>query len=376
MAPDTHERLERLARRALRDPAGFVRGLVPGARARREISTRDARIAALEEELRRCGLRPPEAASPVFFVVGFMRSGTTWLMRMLDAHPEVLCRGEGRIFGAGWKRKALKKNDVDRPASSLYEALLDAEYLRLWVERSVWSRDGDPREHIEAMTRMAAGYFMTRELLKSGKRLVGDKSPLLNDRMVREISRIYPEARVIHIIRDGRDVAVSAAFHLWNFGNVKEGTEIAEKRAAYRADPEGFVRSGRSIFTGDQLRTLASDWSSYTGGAAQDGPALLGDRYMEVRYEDLVADPERHMRNIFSFLGAVSDEETVAGCVRSQSFERLSGGRGRGEEDASSFFRKGVAGDWRRLFTTKDREIFEETAGETLARLGYERNSS
>ena len=56
------------------------------------------------------------------------------------------------------------------------------------------------------------------------------------------------------------------------------------------------------------------------------------------------------------------------------SFERLSKGRTRGEEDPTSFFRKGVAGDWRDAFTGRDRRVFEEEAGGLLQKLGYGEN--
>lgn len=358
--------------RALKDPVRLLREVNPGRQARRQIAARNARISALERELARRGVEPPETSTPVFFVIGHMRSGTTWLMQMLDAHPEILCKGEGRIFGADWKRKALKKEEIDRPASSLYAALLDADYLRIWVERSVWSRDGDPGEHLENLVRMAADYFLIQDLLKSGKRLVGDKSPLLNPEMVREISRIYPEARVIHIIRDGRDMAVSAAHHLWNFGNVKEGSEIAVKREAYRADPKKFAESGQSIFAKGQLEQLASDWSSRVGQAIQDGPALLGGNYREIQYEALLQRPEREFRTLLEFLGVSSDDESVGKCVNSTRFEKLAKGRKRGEEDAASFYRKGVAGDWKNIFTQRDKQVFKKEAGGLLIRLGYE----
>ena len=58
-------------------------------------------------------------------------------------------------------------------------------------------------------------------------------------------------------------------------------------------------------------------------------------------------------------------------CIRASSFERASN-RQQGEEDPSSFFRKGVAGDWRDVFTERDRKIYEEMAGNQLARTGYE----
>jgi hypothetical protein len=64
----------------------------------------------------------------------------------------------------------------------------------------------------------------------------------------------------------------------------------------------------------------------------------------------------------------------VERCIEATSFERLSKGRKRGEEDSSSFHRKGVAGDWRGVFTERDKEVFKEAAGELLIQLGYERD--
>jgi len=64
----------------------------------------------------------------------------------------------------------------------------------------------------------------------------------------------------------------------------------------------------------------------------------------------------------------------VRRCVSSASFEKLSRGRSRGQEDPTSFFRKGVAGEWRNVFTEEDGKIFEEEAGELLVRLGYEKD--
>ena len=321
---------------------------------RRGINAKNAEISALKREIVRLrGDGAVAAETPVFFVVGQQKSGTTWLMRMLDAHQEILCRGEGRFFGADWRQKSLVKSDEMRPPSSLLYALREAEYLRLWVERSVWGRNDDAEEHLDNLARMAVDYFLLGELAKTGKRLVGDKSPLLTPETVAEISAVYPEARIIHIIRDGRDAAVSAAHHARNFGRAR-GTK--------RDD---------GLFEEAQIRKLAADWNARVGRTVEDGPRLFGDRYVEVRYEDLLARPEVEMARLLNFLGAAPDEKSVGRCVAAASFERLSRGRTRGEEDPSSFFRKGVAGDWRDAFTERDRRVFEEEAGALLARLGY-----
>jgi hypothetical protein len=343
---------------------------------RRQIAIKDAEIVALRRELARArGEQPPPepAGTPAFFVVGYQKSGTTWLMRMLDSHPEILCKGEGRFFGAGWRQESVKRIDARRPPSSLYNAVLDAEYLRLWIERSVWSRYDAADEHLTNLTRMAIDYFLIGELSKTGKRLVGDKSPLLTPETIEEIARIYPEAKVIHIIRDGRDVAVSAAHHSWNFGRARKKSSAASaKRESPQRDPWELREAGESIYAEDQLRRLAAEWAHRVGRAVEDGPALLRNHYSEVCYEDLLERPEEEVRRLLGFLGAEATDETVKRCVEAASFEKLTRGRDRGEEDPTSFFRKGVAGDWKTVFTEWDRRVFREEAGDQLIKLGYE----
>jgi hypothetical protein len=107
------------------------------------------------------------------------------------------------------------------------------------------------------------------------------------------------------------------------------------------------------------------------GSAVRDGPDLLGKNYTEVRYEGLLHRPGVEIGRLLEFLGVDPAEETARRCVEAASFEKLSRGRKRGEEDPSSFFRKGVAGDWKNTFTRRDREIFDVEAGELLTRLGY-----
>jgi len=121
---------------------------------------------------------------------------------------------------------------------------------------------------------------------------------------------------------------------------------------------------------------LAAEWSARVSRTVEDGPALLGKGYVEVRYEDLLEKPKEEVRRLLEFLGAEASEKTVKMCVNSASFEKLSKGRKRGQEDATSFFRKGVAGDWRNVFTEQDRLLFKKEAGVLLIELGYEKDDS
>src|SRR5215213_4124964 len=302
--------------------------------------------------------------TPVFFVMGVGKSGTSWLMRTLDGHPEILCKGEGRFFAADWRRANFDPEGTQAMASSLYYALLHSEYLRMWVERSVWAREGDAARHLDNLTRLATEHF-----------LVGR----LGENFIQEVSRIYPEAKVIHIIRDGRDQAVSMLHHVWNRSTDQGGVQTLkagefERREAYRRDPKRFLQTGEGMFTEERLRGAARSWNARVGKTAKDGPVLLGPNYTEVRYEDLLERPNEEVGRLAGFLGADTSEKALQQAVGSASFEKLSKGRQRGQEDTSSFYRKGVAGDWNNYFTERDKEIYKEEAGELLIRLGYERD--
>jgi hypothetical protein len=352
-------------------------------RARQQVAKQARELEALRAELDRARgalslAGYTDRIFPVFFIVGFAKSGTSWVARILDAHPEILCKGEGIFFGRGadlGKRRGLLT------PTSLYGALADSEYLQAWVERSIWTRGKDVDECLTGLTHAAITYFLTERLSETGKRIVGDKTPFLTTEILDEISVIYPEAKVIHMIRDGRDVAVSSVHHRWNHAKDEGGIyelepeEIA-KREAYRNGPEKLLEAGEGLFTEMVLRSAAVSWNDFVSRTIRDGPALLGGNYAEVRYEDLLQRPEEEAGRILRFLGADDGGETVRRCVEAASFEAWTEGRQRGQEDSTAFLRKGVAGDWRGVFTERDRQIFKEEAGELLIELGYEEDDN
>lgn len=333
----------------------------------------------------------PYAQTPVFFLFGHGRSGTTWLQSVLDAHPEVMCTGEGWLFNRDFRREDFKDLNPKLKPTSLYGAIAGDEYLRLWAERSVWGVGEDLDKHLDNLTRIATNYFMARKLArtnarkKTNKKIVGDKTATPGPQVYGEIARIYPEAKAINIVRDGRDVAVSVMHFLWNHaitedgegtrnGGIYElGPEELERREAYREDPSSALASA-GLFTEERLRTIARAWATEVGEARRLGPEAMGTNYAEVRYENLLSQPEEVTRHLLRFLGADASEEAVRGCVEATGFERLSS-RDRGQEDSTSVrFRKGIAGDWRNAFSERDKRVFKAEAGDVLVELGYEKD--
>ena len=150
---------------------------------------------------------PPADAPPLFFIVGRGKSGTSWLMESFDRHPEILCRGEGQFFGRGDAKPAPW-------ARSLQRVPLDSPELREWWHHGAWVRGDDYERGVGSIAGAAAARIMGERLAASDARIAGDKTPLNGTDVVAEIAGGVPGARVIHVVRDGRDAAVSAVHHI------------------------------------------------------------------------------------------------------------------------------------------------------------------
>lgn len=272
--------------------------------------------------------------SDLFFVLGAPKSGTTWLERALDEHPEVHCKGEGKF-------------------PFFRERLVEATqaYNRFVTERNrqVFGRETFPKVDIAELDDVFRT-FVEGRLRRGGpwpgvKRL-GTKDPDLG-LYIAEIAPVFPEADYIHIIRDPRDACVSMWHHM---------RRVHPERAG--GDFEAF------------LIDTAKGWTSYIAGVRTE-VARRKLSYLEVRYEDMAQDMASALRDIFAMLDVATTPERVARCVEATRFPVLAGGREAGEEDRSSFFRKGKAGGWRDDLSDVQAAAIMAVAGETARGLGY-----
>lgn len=306
----------------------------------------------------------------IFFIVGSSRSGTTWLQRILGSHPEIVCKGEGMFFGRSTK--------LHEGARSLYAVLERSEDLKIWHDMRIWT-EGEFEDFVPNLVRLIVNSLFLEGLEeKPGAKIVGDKTPHYAFNL-NEVHSVYPEAKIIHIIRDGRDVAISNVYNLWRNAKDRGGPlqippSVLDKRDRFLANPKAFLASGESVFPQAVLRNLAKKWDYTVAKAAKDGPELFGERYIEIKYEDLLEQPYVELPRLLAFLNVDDARDVIERMVEENSFEQLSGGRQKGTEDSNSFFRKGMAGDWKNYFTKNDKRIFKQEAGEMLIWLGYEDN--
>lgn len=292
-----------------------------------------------------------------FFIFGHARSGTTLLMRLIRLHPEVHCNYQAHFF----TRQPLLKSLVDTPEAE--------EWLRRKSNRWNQGRDLSP-----LVLRAAADFILEREAAREGKRVVGDKSPssTIHGQAVRDLHAIYPDAKLIYIVRDGRDVLISERFR--NLVEESKFLNAEDKRiiAELRKDQTQFTNGTRSIFTEAVIRRVAKGWVMNLQETEEEGRRLFGENYCSVRYEDLLAQPFAEMQRLWNFLGVRAEaalEKTVVEEMSSNPDEEWQAKR---NEDIASFLPKGHAGNWQRLFTVRDKTVFKEAAGEMLMKWGYE----
>ena len=120
----------------------------------------------------------------------------------------------------------------------------------------------------------------------------------------------YPQARALHIIRDGRDVACS----LLDLGWLSVAREDADDAGlSYGSSARFWVESGREqeFVTVSDATRVAWAWRRYVTAAR----SVQSDRVLELRYEELVADPDGTATRVGAFLG-VADVGALAAAFR------------------------------------------------------------
>jgi hypothetical protein len=193
---------------------------------------------------------PSEIQRPIF-LVGCHRSGTSLLRILLDSHPRISAGPEDPLL--------------------FYLSLLDNDFWRSTLRGNGYTEE-------EWLTRLRGFFedFQSRYAQSQGKTRWADKNPE-HSLIIGFLDKLYPNCQVVHIVRNPRDVIAS--------NRVKYG----KKRGAFYG--------GR--------------WVEHVRSAESDGAKLGSDRFRTIRYEDLVADPEKVLRDLVAWLGEPWSDEVL-----------------------------------------------------------------
>jgi hypothetical protein len=225
--------------------------------------------------------------------------------------------------------------------------------------------------------RAASDFIMEREARRVAKTVVGDKSPNseMNGESVRLLSAIYPDARLLFIVRDGRDTAVSHRFQ--SFIDLVDtlSTEDLDIREAFLQDSGPFLRKERSLFTRRGLKRIAESWVKNITETNTAAKSLFGEKYLCLRYEDLLHNAIEVMNEVWEFLkvsGVNSELQQAIDLEMKNNPDK--DWQIHKEQKIANNLRKGDPGSWREIFTNENSRLFKEIAGKELITWNYERN--
>lgn len=267
------------------------------------------------------------------FIVGCPRSGTGLLRDLLRSHPRISIPGESHFLPLLYH--AYGDPASEREARKLARVMLRMGWVRRWdIDVTVDDLCGcrSYREMIETLYRAW--------LRKEGKQRWGDKTPqyVLEIPLLRHL---FPEAQLIHIHRDGRDVALS-----WL----------------------------KAPFGPSNVLAAARKWRHLVGVGHRACGELSAHRIHEVRYESLIENPRQVLGEVCEFLG----EDFHDGMITPSFMERsdrppIVGVRLPTYVSKTEIVRTNSY-KWKQQMSAADRCRFESIAGEMLEELGYERS--
>lgn len=292
-----------------------------------------------------------------FFIFGHARSGTTLLTRLIRLHYKVHCNYQGHFF--------------TRPP--LLQSLVSDEEIQSWLTRrsNRWNHGKNPSP---VLLRATADFMLEREARMLGKSIVGDKSPnsLLNGRAVTLLHNTYPDARLIYIVRDGRDAVVSHRFQSFIDATQHLSRDDWKIRESFIKNPQSFINGNHSIFTEKGLRRAALSWDLNVRETVREGEALFEERFFTLKYENLLEDPSKELLLIWDFLKAGDPQTDITRQIISEMQSNPDAEwQNKKAGDIASALQKGKRGSWEQYLTKNDRRVFEETAGVTLKNWGY-----
>lgn len=264
------------------------------------------------------------------FLTGCQRSGTTLLRVILDAHSDLSVPSESQFWNTFARRRDRYEADGRLLVEPFIDDLKDEPRFRRWhIPREALAEAmADPvPASFQAGVRRVYGLFAAR----AGKTRYADKTPRYAPDILL-FAALFADARFVHVMRDGRDVALSLLDMPWG--------------------PSRFPMA--ALFWRDKVL------------AAREAGTILGPtRYHEYRHEDLLDDPETHVRALCDFIDLPFEPQML------DYHESRKPAKNEHMQHLTKPPTKGLR-DWRRTMPSRDVRLFEILAGDVLESLGYE----
>lgn len=320
-----------------------------------------------------------EDTCPKVFIVGCPRSGTSWLASMMRLHPNVISpRSESHAysiiydpftyvekmaFSKRWEKRqwvvrkyglaplffGINSSDIWKGILRDYKSyksgsshvgihnLVEENEFESIINKAKKRVDEPVQGVAQDVINEIIESFISKNRAMDGFTIFIEKTPL-HIRYANEILSSMPDAKILEIVRDGRDVSVSM-----------------------------MARSKTQKWASNDNRANIKQWKKCVNlGKNLAKHKSFSSRHHVVKYEDLKRDAHSHLKQIFDFIDVRYDEELISRIVAKTDIKNV---KVKGE---GLHVRSGNIGEWQASLSQEEAQAWQDEAGDLLRELGYE----
>lgn len=275
------------------------------------------------------------------FIIASPRSGTNWLQRMIATSSSKVVTGPESYLMRNYIAPQIKSWNNDKIfKSGLSLCLIEKEFLK-------------------NLKNYAADLFQTIAGDLKPNQFYLDKTSS-NALIIKEVKKLFPNSKIIHVIRDPRDVI--ASLH-----------DARKTWASYHDDP-------------DSTAFYIKLWKQSVDNAKEVKNASSPGKFIEIRYENLLKNTQQELKKVLTFLNIEISDKKINRVVKNHSFKNISQGKGykltlRGEvggekgkiwQEPKGFFRKGKIGSWKKDLNLIQKIHIKLSLQKIMFKHGYE----
>jgi len=272
----------------------------------------------------------------IFFITGLPKSGTTWMMNMLNSIDNICCLGEGKFFSSGLTNVPSLYDAIKNGLYNWHNFIAHRKNNWLNLDKHITTINKTnilPTKVLERSLQKETDTIIRQYIIhlfnktkQQNTVLIGDKSPLLYSNEFSRIIRIFPEAKIIFLIRNLEDFIISILFHFW-----RSNKDNKSDKSICLFKSEDFITINKFLTSNDTktkkiarnstIKRLANIWKNTNSFVYEKSKS--NKQILIIYYNQLKCQPYKYLEYILNFLNIKVDKNYIHSIIEKNSINNI-----------------------------------------------------